>query len=220
MFLLETFLSLISSTHIKGFIAYLCFYLFLKYITKKFLPYKKISLIFPIIIFIMSAIIINYFPSPPFSNAEIMINFILVYTLACTLLFIIFAFENIAQGNEDNIIDSETLLMIIYCILIAVIFYAVMYTSIYRINPKSFSGVNLGNNNELMKQFFSFLYFSIVTFSTVGYGDIYPVYLVSRLIVIIEITFAFIIVVISISSFTSLKKSFNKSSPFQKISKK
>ncbi|WP_410514146.1 ion channel [Paenibacillus sp. BR2-3] len=38
----------------------------------------------------------------------------------------------------------------------------------------------------------SFLYFSVATFTTVGYGDIAPVDNTSRLVVIMQISFSFI----------------------------
>lgn len=92
--------------------------------------------------------------------------------------------------------------------------FAMVYTSIYRLLPGSFQGTNLGNHNQILKQFVNFLYFSIVTISTVGFGDITPVRLIARLTVTIEIVFEFIIVVYAISSFTSFRKSFKKHSPF------
>jgi hypothetical protein len=68
--------------------------------------------------------------------------------------------------------------------------YATLYTELVRHNPASFDGLEPG---------FLAIYFSLVTFSTVGYGDIFPVAVGARLTAVCEIFMAmfFSLVVIS-----------------------
>jgi voltage-gated potassium channel len=61
----------------------------------------------------------------------------------------------------------------------------------------------------------SFIYFSIITFLTVGYGDIIPLTNFSRLLVCIEVIFGFILIIYGISSFSLMYQSYKVNSPFE-----
>ncbi|MEM9542906.1 MAG: potassium channel family protein, partial [Cyanobacteria bacterium P01_E01_bin.42] len=72
--------------------------------------------------------------------------------------------------------------------------FASFYTDLLRQNPDNFSGLQDG---------FLSIYFSIVTFSTVGYGDIHPTSMLSRTAVICEIFIAMFFSLIVISTILS-----------------
>ncbi|MEA5471759.1 potassium channel family protein [Spirulina sp. 06S082] len=69
--------------------------------------------------------------------------------------------------------------------------FANLYTDLLRQNPDNFSGLQAG---------FLSIYFSIVTFSTVGYGDIHPTSILARCAVICEIFIAMFFSLIVIST--------------------
>lgn len=69
--------------------------------------------------------------------------------------------------------------------------FSSLYSDLLRQNPDNFSGLQDG---------FLSIYFSIVTFSTVGYGDIYPTSMLSKNAVICEIFIAMFFSLIVIST--------------------
>jgi Ion channel len=69
--------------------------------------------------------------------------------------------------------------------------FSSFYSELFRHNPNHFSG---------LKEGFISIYFSIVTFSTVGYGDINPVSLVARTAAICEIFIAMFFSLIVLST--------------------
>lgn len=69
--------------------------------------------------------------------------------------------------------------------------FASLYTELLRQDPNNFDGLTEG---------FLTLYFSIVTFSTVGYGDVYPASFVARVAAICEIFIAMFFSLIALST--------------------
>ncbi|MEM8643200.1 MAG: potassium channel family protein [Cyanobacteria bacterium P01_G01_bin.54] len=69
--------------------------------------------------------------------------------------------------------------------------FANLYTELVRQDPANFGGLEAG---------FLAIYFSLVTFSTVGYGDIYPVSVAARLTAVCEIFIAMFFSLVAISS--------------------
>ena len=79
-----------------------------------------------------------------------------------------------------------------------ILFFTMVYMSIYKLfGGTSFEGENIGQ--DLLSQFITFLYFSMATFVTVGYGDVAPIDNTSRLVVVLEIAFSFITVAYALS---------------------
>ena len=61
-------------------------------------------------------------------------------------------------------------------LLIALVFVS-LFTFVDLVIPKAFSGLELEDNREMASRF---IYFSFVTLTTTGYGDIYPIHPVAR----------------------------------------
>ena len=75
-----------------------------------------------------------------------------------------------------------------FCILLG---FSSLYAELFRQNAENFSGLQDG---------FLTIYFSLVTFSTVGYGDIYPVSLLPRVAAMGEIFLAMFFSLVAIST--------------------
>ena len=75
-----------------------------------------------------------------------------------------------------------------FCIILG---FSSLYAELFRQNSANFSGLKDG---------FLTIYFSLVTFSTVGYGDIYPASLLARLAAMGEIFLAMFFSLVAISS--------------------
>jgi hypothetical protein len=83
--------------------------------------------------------------------------------------------------------------------------FAVDYTCLYQFDKESFRGIIYANT--LFDSFFDFLYFSVLTFTTTGFGDIIPITKSSKSLVTMQVIVAFITTIIVISNFVHIKDS-------------
>lgn len=86
-------------------------------------------------------------------------------------------------------------------ILLILISFAIDFYTLYQIYPDSFSGILASSSEDT---FIEFLYFSLVTFTTTGFGDIVPQTNEARILISMEIILAFISIIFIISNFGSL----------------
>ncbi|NJJ41166.1 ion channel [Paenibacillus apii] len=120
-------------------------------------------------------------------------SLIVLFCLVSVIFFLIFIFQEIKESNRREVKIRSTLARISIATMTCILFFTIVYTSIYKLfGQSSFRGEGIGN--DLITQLVSFLYFSVATFTTVGYGDIAPIDNTSRLVVIMEIGFSFITV--------------------------
>jgi voltage-gated potassium channel Kch len=88
--------------------------------------------------------------------------------------------------------------MLVFLIIFS---FATDFTCLSAANTDSFQGRNIIVNDEgLSESLFKYFYFSIVTFASVGYGDIVPITIFSRLLVILEIIQSFVLIVFGLSN--------------------
>lgn len=100
--------------------------------------------------------------------------------------------------NSKFEVDIVTESMIYSFIQIVIIFGLLIYIS------DIFIKVNLYNINDM--SIFDAIYFSIITITTVGYGDIHPIHWYSKLVIIAEITIGVWFLITLIPIMISLKK--------------
>lgn len=130
---------------------------------------------------------------------------ILIFALASMLFYVLFIFHEIKESNSKEVRLQQTLVRISIAAFSCIIFFTVVYTSIYKLfGQSSFDGKGLGE--DLLSQLITFLYFSVATFTTVGYGDVAPVDSTSRLVVIMQISFSFITVAYALSMLGLFRK--------------
>jgi hypothetical protein len=98
-----------------------------------------------------------------------------IWQILSDLLFIAFSFfcvsvilRRIITAKE---VDSEVVIASVSAYLLIAITWAVSYDLIYVLSPESFSGAE--GSTELTLN--HFIYFSLTTITTLGYGDITPV---------------------------------------------
>jgi len=130
---------------------------------------------------------------------------ILIFCLTSVIFYILYIFNEIKESNSKEVKLHQTLSRISIATLSCIIFFTVVYTSIYKLfGQTSFQGEGLGQ--DLLSQLITFLYFSVATFTTVGFGDIAPVDNTSRLVVIMQISFSFITVAYALSMLSIFRK--------------
>ncbi len=89
-------------------------------------------------------------------------------------------------------------------IAISVVSFATDYTCLYQYDTSSFKGMATTSDTYIY-DLYQFLYFSVVTFSTAGFGDIAAISGVARFIVMLEIFVSFFIVVFAFANVKNIQ---------------
>ena len=100
-----------------------------------------------------------------------------------------------------KICHSLERLLLVFGLLIgiSILSFATDYTCLYQFEHSTFEGVP-ANSDTYIYNLYHFIYFSVITFSTVGYGDIAPVSEVARFVVMLEIFLSFFIIVFALAN--------------------
>ena len=133
----------------------------------------------------------------------------LYVNLAVALLFYLFttmlAFEALFTGEE---IDLNMIMGSICVYLLVGICWGIFYFFESIINPGAFNGIDV----EIGKsRFTDLLYYSYVTLSTLGYGDITPVTPIARTFSFLEALFGQFYIAILVASFVGMHISVRRS---------
>ncbi|MBV8352418.1 MAG: two pore domain potassium channel family protein [Verrucomicrobia bacterium] len=110
-------------------------------------------------------------------------------------------------------VDSEVLCAAVAGYLLSGLAWSLAYTLLGRLDPNSFVFTLGPKSTESMKGFTA-LYFSFITLSTVGYGDIVPVSGPARMLAMVEAMFGMFYVTLLIARLVSL---YSSKSPLEAV---
>ena len=148
------------------------------------------AIIFHFFIFWMSPIILLYLPSRIFTATGIIIALFYVFILAGDVFFSVFGHEKLEK--KRGMIDITTVHEMREEIINALVKYIggiISFATIYNGLQHLFQGKAFIISHPSPIPYFDLLYFSLVTITTVGYGDIQPGLWVSKIFVGSEILF-------------------------------
>ncbi len=167
----------------------------------------------PLVVILVGAIIflLDYYEkiSPDFNEVVLFL-----LCLCKSAYFIYVTFSRIKKSLETEFFYHEFFSFIIYNVLLIILSYAADFYCLYRIDGLAFHG--MGEEKTIAGEFIAFIYFSIATFTTVGFGDIFPVSTSARIFVSTEVLLSFFFNILIISNVIHLRESLGKK---QKISK-
>jgi len=125
------------------------------------------------------------------------------FILLSLLIFFIISFTNVAKQvllvgdiDENKIIGSLTLYILLG------LTWAVIYLIILTMDPQAFSGIEAGNWQQIFSRV---AYYSFVTLTTLGYGDILPTNHIAEFFVYMEAIIGVFYMAIIVSSLISLR---------------
>lgn len=102
--------------------------------------------------------------------------------------------KNIARSFVRYVRNDDSLKTLLMTHLVIIVIFAFIYKAINMNNIEAF-------NNEKEMTLFDCLYFSVVTHTTVGYGDIYPVSNLARACMMIQVMTVFYFAFMEINDF-------------------
>lgn len=100
-------------------------------------------------------------------------------------------------GESHQLTHVLTLFSVL--IFLIILSFSADYQALYVLNSENFKTATLISSSVLL-QFFDFSYFSLITFSSVGYGDMVPVSIAGKLLVMMEIFLSFLVLVFGIAN--------------------
>ncbi|VAW22800.1 hypothetical protein MNBD_BACTEROID01-1933 [hydrothermal vent metagenome] len=153
--------------------------------------------VFLIILLILFFVIMNLWGHIEYPHLWVAI--LVLFSITKMYLLVSHTFKKLNTLIEDDHSFNHMLLLLGAIITIIVVSFAIDYLCISEIYTEAFSGIQY--NQPLLFRFTNLLYFSIVTFTTVGYGDITPVIPVAKLLTVFEMMTAFVVIVFIISRY-------------------
>ena len=113
----------------------------------------------------------------------------LVYLIVlCWFLFFLMAFVfTVMAVIRTREIDANSIVGAICVFMMAAYMWSMTYSVILMFDPAAFKGVDIGLS--ITDRFSQMTYFSFVTITTLGYGDISPVLPIAQSIVVLEAMF-------------------------------
>ena len=132
-------------------------------------------------------------------HPQIWAGALVLFSIVKIYLLVSHTFRKLDMLTEDDHSFNHMLLLLGAIITIIVISFAIDYLCVSEIYSGAFSGIQY--DRPLIFRFINLLYFSIVTFTTVGYGDITPVIPVAKLLTVFEMMSAFVVIVFIISKY-------------------
>jgi voltage-gated potassium channel len=130
----------------------------------------------------------------------------LVYLPAAILFFVFIVAQLLRFVLLSPRVDANVLCASLCGYLILGLLFAAVYTAVARLSPAAFTLPSVAGAPETMKGSTAF-YFSFITLSTVGYGDILPVSKAARMLSVMEAITGLFYVSVLISRMVSLYSS-------------
>jgi hypothetical protein len=150
-------------------------------------------------------VFIFYIDEVEFLNLFFPKLFLLLVAVAKSVYFAMHSIRKIEDASEHNITYNKFIEVILVNISVIVLSFAVDFTCLFLISKWSFAG--MVNQTTIFNLFFDFIYFSALTFATVGFGDIIPISSCAKILVLMEVLLSFFTIIIVISNFAHVKES-------------
>ena len=140
----------------------------------------------------------------PNINATYAVIMLLALTLIKIGFIIALSFNQLMKIIGQSHILSHVLVLFGYLIVVIVFSFAIDYTALYFFDPTHFKINNSAGSNGLLV-FFDMSYFSLITFSSVGYGDIVPITVTAKIVVVLEVALRFFVLVFGIANVNRIR---------------
>ena len=102
--------------------------------------------------------------------------------------------------NNGGLLSSKALYMAFVSYIYTIYYFALLNYSIYKIDTVCFSGII---ETSKLGEFWQFFYYSVITITTLGYGDINPEGFITQLTAVFEVLIGLYLVIFIFGAFVS-----------------
>jgi hypothetical protein len=131
--------------------------------------------------------------------------FIIFFTSLKVAYLLYVVYKKIDEAVHKNLAFHHFLLFMLANMTLAILSFAADFWNSYVINPASFAGIN--PQFAVYESIFEFIYFSTLTFSYFGYGEILPQVISTKFLVMLEVCLAFLNLIFVLADFIGLRES-------------
>lgn len=161
----------------------------------------------PILLFgsiVLLSLLLLLFVRHEVGSIDILEVLVVVFSLSKAVFFVFEMFRHIARTSDHDIGQKHIFGMVGIYALLFVVSFAFDHWALLEVDPQSISGVALGG--DFMRRMADMLYYSISTFTTAGFGDLFPVSRTARLLASAELMLSFFLTVLVIANFSNLRE--------------
>lgn len=141
-------------------------------------------------------------------QAAWLIALLLVWASAKTFFFGIENIQQLLSASHHNTPFYKFMMILLVNMAQIVLSFALDYHCLHQINGNSFKGINPELAGSTLV--FEYFYYSVLSFTFFGYGDITPQTIPAKILTMTEVLVAFITVIFLLSDFISLKESVSR----------
>lgn len=128
---------------------------------------------------------------------------VIFLALVKTVYFTFFNFKQVNKSIKQCHSFGQLLWIFGLLVIVIVFSYAADFTCLIAADRSSFQ-INEVKVIDDFSYLFEFFYFSIVTFAAIGYGDIVPITTPAKILVVMEITQSFVLIVFGLSNINNI----------------
>lgn len=144
-----------------------------------------------------------------FDNSSIKFVIVVAILLKC-VSHILLLMEKIAETLQYNRTYNWFINYVTVVSTVIVLSFAIDYYLLYKISNRTWT--NGSSNSEI--EFFEFVYYSFMTYTTVGYGELKAIGKFDKVVTMIESLMSLSVFVFILSGFEGIKSSLKITSPF------
>ena len=141
-----------------------------------------------------------------FSFIDQNLGLLLVILGALFKIFLIvrLSFKQLVKIIGQSHLLSHILVLFGFLIGLIIVSFALDFTALHYIDAATFRH-SIAAHTNMAEVFFEYFYLSTITFSSVGYGDMVPLSMVAKLMVILEIVLRFFVLVFGVANINQIK---------------
>lgn len=156
-----------------------------------------------VLLVLLIASVVELYAMPSLDASYVTI-IILVLTLIKIGFIIALSFNQLMKIIAQSHLLSHVLVLFGYLIVLVIFSFAIDFTALQFLDATHFKVNNSIGNNGL-SVFFDLSYFSLITFSSVGFGDIVPTTVPSKILVTLEVLLRFFVLVFGIANVNRIR---------------